>query len=38
MTRYRYLDGMGDVVADGEFPDHPQPWIGCATTRNTTPR
>jgi len=22
MTRYRFLDGMGDVVADGEFADH----------------
>lgn len=22
MTRYRFLDGMGDVVADDEFPDH----------------
>jgi hypothetical protein len=22
MTRYRFLDGMGDEVADGEFPDH----------------
>ncbi len=21
MTRYRYLDGMGDVVADREFDD-----------------
>ncbi len=23
MTRYRYLDGMGDVVADREFTDRP---------------
>ena len=22
MTRYRFLDGMGDVVADDDFPDH----------------
>lgn len=22
MTRYRYLDGMGDVVAEHEFDDH----------------
>lgn len=22
MTRYRYLDGMGDVVAEGEHDDH----------------
>jgi hypothetical protein len=22
MIRYRFLDGMGDVVADGEFADH----------------
>ena len=22
MIRYRYLDAMGDVVRDGEFPDH----------------
>jgi len=22
MTRYRFLDGMGDVVADEEFADH----------------
>jgi len=22
MTRYRCLDGMGDVVAEGEFADH----------------
>lgn len=22
MTRYRFLDGMGDVVADEEFDDH----------------
>ncbi len=22
MTRYRYLDGMGDVVAELEFDDH----------------
>lgn len=22
MTRYRYLDAMGDVVAEREFPDH----------------
>ena len=22
MTGYRFLDGMGDVVADGEFVDH----------------
>jgi hypothetical protein len=22
MTRYRFLDGMGDVVAEDEFPDH----------------
>ena len=22
MTTYRFLDGMGDVVADGEFADH----------------
>lgn len=22
MTCYRFLDGMGDVVSDGEFPDH----------------
>ena len=22
VTRYRFLDAMGDVVADGEFPDH----------------
>lgn len=22
MTRYRFLDGMGDVVAEGEFSDH----------------
>lgn len=24
MTRYRFLDAMGDVVADGEFPGHSQ--------------
>lgn len=23
MTRYRFLDGMGDVVAEADFPDHP---------------
>jgi len=23
VTRYRYLDGMGDVVADREFADRP---------------
>lgn len=23
MTRYRYLDGMGDVVTDREFADRP---------------
>ena len=22
MTRYRFLDGMGDVVAEREFADH----------------
>jgi hypothetical protein len=22
MTRYRFLDGMGDVVEEGEFHDH----------------
>jgi hypothetical protein len=22
MTRYRFLNGMGDVVADGEYADH----------------
>jgi hypothetical protein len=22
VTRYRFLDAMGDAVADGEFPDH----------------
>jgi len=22
MTNYRFLDGMGDVVADGVFADH----------------
>ncbi len=22
MTRYRFLDAMGDVVATAEFPDH----------------
>jgi hypothetical protein len=22
MTRYRFLDGMGDVVAEGEFDRH----------------
>ena len=22
MTRYRFLDAMGDVVGDGEFDDH----------------
>jgi hypothetical protein len=22
VTRYRFLDGMGDVVAEEEFPDH----------------
>jgi hypothetical protein len=22
VTRYRFLDGMGDVVADGEFAEH----------------
>ena len=22
MTRYRFLDGLGDVVEEGEFPDH----------------
>lgn len=22
MTRYRFLDAMGDVVAEGEFPSH----------------
>ena len=22
MTRYRFLDAMGDVVAEGEFDDH----------------
>lgn len=23
MTRYRFLDGMGDVVAEGDHDDHP---------------
>lgn len=23
MVRYRFLDAMGDVVAEGEFDDHP---------------
>jgi len=23
MPSYRFLDGMGDVVADGDFVDHP---------------
>jgi len=22
VTRYRFLDAMGDVVADDDFPDH----------------
>ncbi len=22
MTRYRFLDDMGDVIAEQEFPDH----------------
>ena len=22
MTRYRFLDDMGDVIAEHEFPDH----------------
>jgi hypothetical protein len=22
VTLYRFLDGLGDVVAQGEFPDH----------------
>jgi hypothetical protein len=22
MTRYRFLDGMGDPVDEGDFPDH----------------
>ena len=22
MTRYRFLDPLGDVAAEGEFPDH----------------
>jgi hypothetical protein len=22
VTRYRFLDGMGDVVAEGDFVDH----------------
>jgi hypothetical protein len=22
MVRYRFLDGMADVVTDGEFPEH----------------
>jgi len=22
MTRYRYLDGFGDVAAEAQFPDH----------------
>jgi hypothetical protein len=22
VTRYRFLDGMGDVMAEREFPDH----------------
>lgn len=22
MTRYRFLDGLGDVIAEDEFPDH----------------
>jgi hypothetical protein len=22
VTRYRFLDGMGEVVAEGEFADH----------------
>jgi hypothetical protein len=22
MTRYRFLDGMGDVVAEGDFAEH----------------
>jgi hypothetical protein len=22
MTSYRFLDGSGDLVAEGEFPDH----------------
>ena len=22
VTNYRFLDGMGDVVAEGDFPDH----------------
>jgi hypothetical protein len=24
VTRYRFLDGMGDVVAEGEFATHPE--------------
>lgn len=24
MTRYRFLDGMGDIVAEGEFAGHAQ--------------
>jgi hypothetical protein len=23
MTRYRFLDAMGDVIDEGEFADHP---------------
>lgn len=23
MTRYRFLDAMGDVIAERELPDHP---------------
>ena len=23
LTRYRFKDPMGDVVAEGDFPDHP---------------
>lgn len=26
MTRYRFLDGMGDIVAEGEFDDHDAAW------------
>lgn len=26
MTQYRFLDEMGDVVAEGEFPDRDEAW------------
>jgi len=31
VTAYRFLNGMGDVIADGEFDDHPAALAWAAT-------